>query len=499
LDASKSTGIDEIPACFLKDSSDVICDPLLHIVNLSILSESVPSSLKKARVVPIFKKGSRLDMGNYRPVSVLCVVSKILERAVHGQIMEYLGKHNLLFDYQSGFRGQFSTDSCLINLTDFLKSEISKGRYVGMVLIDLQKAFDTVNHGLLCQKLSAMGIESVDWFRSYLTSREQCVSVGGATSGFMDVNCGVPQGSILGPILFLIYINDMSLSLRCRLSLYADDSALIFSGKDSRSVAEFLSEEMESCHKWLVDNRLSLHLGKTECVLFGTKRRLRRVGDFQVTCNGINIKRVTSVKYLGIYLEDCLSGSVQAQSVIKDCRFRLSFLYRCGGLLNARLKQILCSALLQPRLDYCCSSWFHGLSLKHISALEVIQRRMVRYVFGMGPRDHVDSSHFRSLSWFSVKDRVRYFSLLHVFKIRNGLAPSYLGEGFTSLSSVHNHNTRGSELNFYVPKCVALSPMSQSFLAKSIQYWNLLPPRLKSIDALGSFKGALKSYLLDSY
>ena len=220
---------------------------------------------------PLPKKGSRLDVVNYRPVSLLPVLSKILERAVNDQLNSYLAKKGILYGFQSGFRKGFSTETCLLNLCDHVKEQTSKGNFTGMILIDLQKAFDCVDHGLLLEKMSTMGISSIDWFRSYLNDRFQCTQVDGVDSSFLAVNCGVPQGSILGPTLFLCYINDMADALNCRLSLYADDSALIYSAPDPRSVSRFLSDELDICHKWLIDNRLSLHLGKTECILFGPK------------------------------------------------------------------------------------------------------------------------------------------------------------------------------------------------------------------------------------
>ena len=148
------------------------------------------------------------------------------------------------------------------------------GRMVGLVLIDLQKAFDTVDHDILLEKLKAIGVSSVAWFKSYLFDRSQCVEVNSVRSSFRSISCGVPQGSILGPLLFLIYINDMSASDGCRLALYADDSALIFSHSDPTIIASRLSEELASCRRWLIDNKLSLHVGKTECILLGTQRRL---------------------------------------------------------------------------------------------------------------------------------------------------------------------------------------------------------------------------------
>ena len=351
-------------------------------------------------------------------------MSKILERAVNDQLKQFLEKNGLLFEHQSGFRGSFSTDSCTINLTDFVKCEVSRGKMVGMVLIDLQKAFDTVNHSILLDKMGAMGIapSSVSWFRSYLSERAQCVTVNGDRSEFLDVTCGVPQGSILGPQLFLLYINDLNVSISsCRLALYADDSALIFSHTDPGFIAETLSKDLSICKEWLCDNKLSLHVGKTECILFGSARKLKKVGDFRVTCGGLLVKRVTAVKYLGIHLDEKMKGTAHAGEIVKKCAGRISFLYRHSSMLDFYCRKTLCSALILPHFDYCCSSWYSSLNVQLRSKLDVLQRKVVRFIYSMDARGHVGTEHLRSLSWLSIPDRVRYFKVCHVFRIRNGL------------------------------------------------------------------------------
>ena len=499
LNPKKAIGLDNVSSRFLRDAAEGIIEPISHIVNLSIMTENVPVSFKHARVVPLFKKGSTIDPGNYRPVSVLNVLSKILERAVCSQMNEYLDRRKILFENQSGFRGRYSTDTCLADLTDYVKGEMTDGKLVGMVCIDLRKAFDTVDHSILLDKLHSIGASpsSVNWFRSYLSGRQQCVEVDGVRSDFLDIDCGVPQGSILGPQLFLIYINDMYASLTCRLSLYADDSALFFSHKDPNLIANRLSMELSNCKNWLTDNKLSLHVGKTECLLFGTKRRLGKVRDFTVTCDGTAVGRVLSVSYLGVILDSSLSGNDHVSSMIKKCVGRIAFLYRNSSCLDLNCRRILCSALIQPYFDYCCSSWYSGLTGKLRDRLDVLQRRMVRYIYSYGPRDHVDSRDIKALSWLLVKDRVRYFKLVHVHKVAHKKAPDYLAKRFVPIQNTHSHNTRSSAFDYCTSKEMSYSLTGFSYTA--IKEWNDLPNALKAIDSEKLFRRKLHEHFSLSY
>ena len=282
LSANKATGLDGIPSRFVRDSATVIACHLTHVINLSIIQGVVPDDLKSARVVPLFKKNDKTEVGNYRPVSILSIISKVFERVVYDQVESYLDQKKLLYKFQSGFRSRFSTDTCLIHLTDFIKFQMDKGHYVGMVLLDLQKPFDTVDHNILLMKLEAIGLNEdvIKWFRSYLTrltDHQQLVDVSGTLSSSAEIKCGVPQGSILGPLLFLINVNDMSGVVNNKLLLYADDSAILVADKHTSNIEKLLKKELEMVSDWLIDNKLSLHLGKTESILFGSKIKLKAV------------------------------------------------------------------------------------------------------------------------------------------------------------------------------------------------------------------------------
>lgn len=495
LNTFKSTGIDNIPARFIKDGAIVLAKPITYLVNLSITTGIVPEELKLARVKPLFKKNSRSEIGNYRPVSILCIISKILEKAVYKQLETYLIQNNLLYQFQSGFRSSYSTDTCLIHLFDHIKTQTSKGLFTGMVMIDLQKAFDTVDHHILCKKLTTMGVTNVKWFMSYLTGRKQLVSVNGTESELLDITCGVPQGSILGPLLFLCYVNDMSISINrdFKLLLYADDSTIIFSHKDPDKISLMLGKGLESCSHWLVDNKLSLHLGKTECIIFGPKRKLKQVTNFQIKCNDHVIKSQTSIKYLGLDIDQQLSGEITVNSIIKKVNARLKFMYRKANCLSLETRKILTTALIQCHFDYSCSSWYAGISQTLKNKLQIAQNKTVRFIKNLGPRSSVRKEELSSVGFLNIENRVKQLRLGHAHRIYNNTCPEYLKDNFKKVIDHHEYNTRSRQFNFVVPKVKGVD--STSYFFSAIRDWNSLPNSIKEITNHNSFKFAVRNYL----
>lgn len=497
LNPGKATGLDNLPAKFLRDGAKHLAPPLTHIINLSIHHGKVPNELKTARVSPIYKKNSKTDPGNYRPVSVLSIISKILERVVYNQVDSYLQSHKLLYEFQSGFRSAFSTDTCLIHLTDHIRSESDRGNYTGMVILDLQKAFDTVNHQLLLNKLQAIGFNSrsIAWFKSYLTCREQVVNIGDATSPPLEVTCGVPQGSILGPLIFLIYVNDMPAATNSKLLLYADDSAILVSGKDVGQIQITLSKELESIREWLIDNKLSLHLGKTESILFGTNRKLKLAPQLNIECAGSKLANRPSVKYLGVDLDQSLSGESIARKLVTKTNGKLKFLYRNTKSFNLVTKKLLVSALIQCHFDYASSCWYSGLT-KHLkSKIQISQNKVIRYLLNLTPRTHIGANEFRKVNMIPVEIRVNQLKLNHMFKIINNQAPNYLQ--ISMLRDQHNLNTRFSQHAVMVPHVKHSGAASFVYTASTL--WNSLPPNLQSTQSKYNFKKGVKDWLFSNY
>ena len=496
LKVLKSTGLDMVPARFLKDGARNLYGPLNYIINLSILSSTFPDEMKIAKVTPLHKKKDKTQVGNYRPISVLSVVSKNLEKSVYAQIEKYFQEKKLIYEFQSGFRNGYSTETCLIHLLDFVRNEVSQGRFVGMVLLDLQKAFDTVNHKILLKKLEVMGLDSacIKWFRSYLTNRHQVVTMQKVISDSLPIKCGVPQGSILGPILFMCYINDMCICVKnSKLLLYADDSVLLYSDTNPKLIEEKLSVELSNCIEWMTDNKLSLHVGKTESILFCSKGKLKYTGDFKVTYNNQVIQRKESVKYLGMNLTSDLSWTGLVDSIVKKANARLKFLYRYQTCMNMKSRRILCFALIQCLFDYANAAWYSSLGKMDQKKLRIIQNKIVRFINCLGPRTHVGNNELEKAGVLHIDQRSKQLVLHHVHKIYYSDVDHYITNNFTRVSNVHGHDTRNSKFNFVVPK--RKGQIGNSFYFNGIQFWNSLPKYVKTVKNFLHFKRVLKQYL----
>jgi len=303
LNNNKSPGPDNFGPTLVKEMAGLIIEPLLFIYNLSFSTGVVPDKLKVAKVIPIYKKGEMCFTSNYRPISLLSIFNKLLEKLMHKRLYSFLQKNSVLYQYQFGFRKNYSTSLALIEVIDSIIKYLDDSDTVVGIYLDLQKAFDTVNHEILLAKMKNYGIRGViyNWFASYLRNRKQFTAIGKNSSEVNEIKCGVPQGSVLGPLLFLIYVNDIHNAIpEVNIKLFADDTNIFIHNRDSTRLSRKANLCLKQINEWFVANKLSLSLDKTCYTVFSKSN----VNQLSIQLNGTDIKRVNSCRYLGVII-DC--------------------------------------------------------------------------------------------------------------------------------------------------------------------------------------------------
>ena len=404
---NNATGFDEISAVYLKMSLSSIASPLVYICNMSLSEGVFPTQLKMANVVPLYKCVDPMMFNHYRPVSLLCTLSKVFEKVMYNRLIKFLQKFSVLYEYQFGFRRKRSTHLALITLIDQLTQAIENGEYVIGVFLDFSKAFDTVDHKILLDKLYHYGVRGCahKWFTSYLTGREQFVTYNGVKSHNQFIKCGVPQGSILGPLLFLLYINDLASVCQYTFPiLFADDSNLFIGGNDADLTMETLNTELKEISIWLKANKLTLNIKKTHFMIFSSKNKPHP--DMNINIDGEIINETSKTKFLGVIIDNKLSW--------KDHILYISgkLARGTGVILKARkylMKETLISlyySFVYPYLIYCNHVW--GLACKtYMNTLFLLQKRIIRIIAGVNRRSHTDPI-FKGLKLLKCNDISSY-------------------------------------------------------------------------------------------
>ena len=351
-----AVGWDQLPAFIFKENKDPLSGILNHIMNLSLEQGTFPNELKKANIIPIFKAGETDIIGNYRPVSLLTTVSKVFERAMYNRLISFITQQKILYSLQFGFREGHGTHMAILKFLDNIIDSLDRGDYAATIFLDFSKAFDTVNHHILLQKLSHYGIRGTanKWFESYLSNRSQFCTFGGKQSDEAIISCGVPQGSILGPLLFLIYINDLgTIFQNLSTVLFADDSNLIASGNSIETLERKINQDIPLLTKWLQTNRLSLNIKKTHVMVFGRKSK-NQTNDLSVTIEGTKLEIVKHTKFLGVILDNEINWKQHILHISQKLSKSLGILKRARQFLNTSTLLQLYYSFLYPYLSYCC-------------------------------------------------------------------------------------------------------------------------------------------------
>ena len=507
--APKSCELDPIPSKLLIECLDSILPSLTDLFNSSLASGIFPQCFKSALVTPILKKRclDHNDLNNYRPVSNLCFIAKILEKLVLSQVSSYLNSHNLYNTCQSAYRPGHSTETALLKVVNDLFLSLNKGNISVLALLDFSSAFDTIDHTILVHRLHTdFGFTDtvLQWFSSYLTDRTHYVSLCNHCSDFAPVHSGVPQGSVLGPILFTMYIKPLSAIIDSHSIIhhsFADDLQLQMSAPPDR-ISELL-HSMQSCisdvKAWATVNMLRLNDSKTELMLV-TSKRSKHLHNLptSITIGNAQIPFKQSVKNLGFTLDCHLTMNAHVSNIARTCYFELRRLAYIRRFLTSTATATLVSAFVLSRIDYCNSLLF-GSTLDVTSHLQRIQNYAARVILRL-PMSSRITIHLKSLHWLPVKVRSTYKIACLCYHCHSSTAPSYVTD-MLHKKPLHTRNTRSSSytmplLNRPAHSKATLGDRSFSFASSSV--WNSIPNDVKCAPSLSSFKSRLKTYLFRS-
>lgn len=443
LITSKSCGPNSIQTHLLKTNLDYFLFPLKKIINLSFSDGIFPDLLKCANVCPIYKKNDKNKCENYRPISLLSNISKLFEKAMHSRIYEFFEESNVFYDLQFGFRKSYSTNHALISIVENIRDQLDNKTFSCGVFIDLEKAFDTVNHSILIQKLDHYGIRGIsnEWLKSYLVNRKQNVVFDGVSSEYRDISCGVPQGSILGPLLFLLYINDMHSSVKySTIHHFADDTNLLYSNKDLKLLRKHMNEDLKLIFDWLCANRLSLNVSKTEFIIFKPPK-CNYSERITLNLNNTKIYESKKIKYLGLIMDEKLTWKYHIFELRKKLNRTVGILYKMQKLkCQQKILLSVYYALFHSHLNYGLCVWGHADD-QYVEQIKLAQKRAIRVIAGAkfsSPSEPL----FKELGILNVDDLFTHQYACLMWDHQNGHLPLCFKNYFQNVSDVHNHYTR---------------------------------------------------------
>jgi hypothetical protein len=481
LDPNKATGPDGISPRVLKELAEELAPGLTIIFRSSLATGHVPADWKDAHVTPIFKKGVQYDPANYRPVSLTCVACKLMEHIVVSAMLQHFDVNKILNDYQHGFRRGRSCETQLLDFTEELTSNLEGGKQTDVLIMDLAKAFDRVNHSLLTHKLRNYGVQgaTLAWIDNFLKDRRQAVVVNGSRSSFVSVRSGVPQGSVLGPSLFLAYINDLPDNLTALARLFADDTAVyrvVTNGIDQAH----LQQDLHRLAEWEKSWDMQFHPAK--CTTLPVTRSRRHLQPaYQL--HGHTLETVTAAKYLGVTIQGDLSWDDHINSIVSKANKTLGFLRRNLKISSRTVKERAYKSFVRPVLEYASSVW-DPHTQKNIDKLEAVQRRAARFVCN---RYHNTSSVSRMLDilgWQSLEERRKHARLSMLYKIDNGKVHC---PGIKSkLAPLPPRQRRGHSKQFRLITC-RTQYRSASFLPRTVRDWNALPAAIAEANTDDTF------------
>jgi hypothetical protein len=496
-----ATGVDDINAKLLKDSKHTVAKSLTKLVNLSYNLSRFPNSMKFAIIKPLHKKNCTEDASNYRPISILPVVSKIFERSATNQLVSYLEENKILNPTQHAYRKGHSTQTCLMEIINYIHKERDIGKIVGLASLDLSKAFDSINHAHLLVKLGKLGLGTfaVEWCKSYLSERSQKTKFKKYTSDEHIVTSGVPQGSILGPILFICFTNDMAeLFTDCKVLSYADDTQLIVSGRSKNEVKKKLEALIRIAQSWYTRNSLKNNASKTEIIVIGNKRTDDKTPIWIEVTEDHQLEKLVPRKFtkiLGIFIDDQLNWDYQMQNVRKKANNSIRNLHRINQLISVKHRVLLYNSLVTPHYSYVDTVW-SGCGADNEKKLQVTQNFAARSILGRSKYSSAKNA-LQTLNLIPLKDKRKVHEAVYIHKALHGKLPVETTNQYRSLEAKQNHRS-AKQCTLNIPKHKT-EQYKKSPMYRTVKTWNSTPTELRTETNTSTFKKKYQDYLIQMY
>ena len=502
IENSKSTGPHSIPTDILKLIKNNICLPLKEIINMSFATGVYPELLKIAKVIPIFKnKGDQLLVANYRPICLLSNVNKIFEKLVYSRVFSFLNLHNCIYEFQFGFRANHSTNHALFSLTEIIREALDNSYFACGIFIDLQKAFDTVDHTILLKKLDHYGIRGLanNWFNSYLTNRKQFVSINGFNSNKQLMNYGVPQGSVLGPLLFLVYINDLHKAIKySTVHHFADDTNLLVVGKDIFKIQKQINRDLKFLCTWLRANKISLNASKTELIIFRDPRK-KLTHEVNIKINGTKLVPCKFVKYLGIYIDCHLNWNAHQTEISSKLSRANGMLCKIRHFVSSETLKMIYYGIFSSIFTYGSQIW--GQNNVVVRKLQIIQNKALRIISFNSPRMSA-TPLFKKFEILKLADNVSLQNFLYAHGSLNNQLPSTLSGQLFFVDTDHNLRSK-TFLQLKRPSSKTIIYGSKSIKSRSVDIWNYINKLFYKENLHKKSRNVCKQiiikYLLDGY
>ena len=490
LQKKMSSGIDGINGCVLNLAQPYIIDSLTYIYNLCINKNIFPTAFKSSKIIPIPKTGDTSDPNNYRPISLLPILSKPLEKHIHKHLLNYIEKNSLFSESQSGFRPKHSCHTALSQTVNSWLTHINDNKMTGVVFLDMRKAFDLINHDILLSKLHTYFNNEINaplpFFRSYLANRKQCVFVNGQYSTEGAIEYGVPQGSVLGPLLFCLFINDLPLHVAdhntcTSCEMFADDSTLHSAASEVPKINDNLQQGLTNVSKWCSKNKMIINPSKTKCMLVTTRQKHQlNPPPLNLCFENSPIQQVNKHKLLGVIIDEQLSWKPHMNKICNTISRSIFMLSKLKPILDQKTRLLCFNAYIRSHIDYASTVW-DGCGDIHMKKLNSLYKRALKQV--LPESSFTTQDRLNTLSLLPLNRYLNYNKCTLMHKILHGKSPGYLAKLFHYPVT----RTRTPRTNLIIKRSrIDIYKTSLSFSGAKL--WNSLPTAIKSIQSLSLFK-----------